>query len=360
MKIAIVGCGQFADAHIQEARRIPGTTVEAVCDLNPHMVEQAATRHQVAGQFTDLDRMLDEVRPDVVHVTTPPGSHLAIGRAATARGVHVYMEKPFTSTVAEAEELVDLATKAGVQVCVGHSYAFDSAFLRLQAAHAAGSLGDASHIDAVMGYNLAGPFGAAMMGDPTHWVHKLPGGIPHNNISHPVSLVLPFFPDESPTVVARGLRLRPERFGDVRDAFFDELRVTVLGARVTANIRFSCAARPVQMYCCVSGTRAQATASIDGRSLHLTTGASLPGPFAKVQWAYQAHRETRREFWRHAKSLAFARLHFFEGLHALMEQFYLAIAGQAPMPIPMSEAVRATRLIDAIFAECARAEEAHV
>jgi len=352
MKVAIVGCGQFADAHIQEVRRIPGATVVAVCDLNPHMAEQAATRLQVPGRYTDLSNMLDEARPDVVHVTTPPASHLAIGRMLAARGVHAYIEKPFTSTLAEAEELVDLAMRAGVLLCVGHSYAFDSAFLRLREQHAAGALGDVVDVQASMGYNLAGPFGAAMMGDPTHWVHQLPGGLPHNNISHPVSLVMPFLVDEHPAVVSRGMRLRRERYHDIRDAFFDELRVTIAGARTTASIRFTCAARPVQLFCTVTGSAAQATASLDGRSLHLTTGAPLPGPFARVQWTYRAHQQTRRELWRHVKGLAQARLHFFEGLHELVSRFYLAIDGRGEMPIPMPEAVRAARLIEQIFSAC--------
>ena len=52
-----------------------------------------------------------------------------------------------------------------------------------------------------------------------------------------------------------------------------------------------------------------------------------------------------------------ARLHFFEGMHELIRRFYLAIEGKGEMPIPMSEAVRTTRIIDDIFAECERHQE---
>jgi predicted dehydrogenase len=349
MRIAVVGCGQIADAHIQEARRIPGTDVVAVCDTNIHMAEQASARFGIAGQYTDLGRMLAETRPDVVHITTPPASHLAIGTAVLEHGAHAYVEKPFTVTAAEAEALVDHAERAGRLLCVGHSNAFDSSFLRLRDACDNGELGEIVHVDTLMGYNLAGPFGSMMLGDPTHWVHRLPGGLAQNNISHPLSLLLPFLPDDRPALTVERLRWRSERFGDIRDRFADELRVTLLGERTTAALTFSCRMRPVQLFVTVYGSKAQATASIDGRTFRVVRGAELPGPFARVQWAYREHQESRRELRRHAASLVRARLHYFEGLKTLIERFYLAVDGRAAMPLPMSEAVRTARLMDAIF-----------
>jgi predicted dehydrogenase len=357
VRIAIVGCGQIADAHIQEVRRIPDATVEAVCDLNYHMVEQAAARFEVPRLYTDLDRMLDEVRPEVVHVTTPPGSHVAIARKIAECGAHAYIEKPFTATVAEAEELVDCATRAGVLMCVGHCNAYDSAYLRMRQLYEEGALGEIVHVDTVMGYNLAGPFGAVMMGDPTHWVHTLPGGVAQNNISHPLSLLLPFLPDENPVVSARGLRCRPTRYGDHRDRFFDEIRVTLLGRGTTASVQFSSRVRPVQMYATVHGTKAYATASLDSRTLRVVHGASMPGPFARVQWAYRDQCETQREFRRNVAGLLRAKLHFFEGMHELIRRFYLAIQGKGDMPIPMAEALRTTRIMADIFTQCERGAE---
>ncbi len=357
MRAAIVGCGQIADAHIQEIRRLPGATVEAVCDVNIHMAEQAAVRFDVGQVFTDVGTMLDSVHPDVVHVTTPPGTHLQLGKTLAARGVHAYIEKPFTATVAEAEELIDSATRAGVLFCVGHSNAFDSAFLRMKRLWEEGVVGDAVHAESVMGYNLAGPFGAVVMGDPAHWVHTLPGGLAQNNLSHPLSLVLPFVPDEKPLVSAHGRRLRVKRFNDVRDRFPDEIRVTLLGRSTTASLLFTCRARPLQLYATLHGTQACATASIDSRTVRVVRGASMPGPFARVQWAYRDHSETKREWRRNVAGLVHARLHFFDGMHELIRRFYLAIHGSGDMPIPMAEALRTTRILEEIFTQCDRSME---
>ena len=356
MRVAIVGCGQIADPHVQEARKIEGTVVVAVCDQDDNMAAQVAKRFQVPGVYTDLDRMLDDAKPQAVHVTTPPASHLAIGRSLIDRGIHAYIEKPFTVTTAEAEELVDSAKRRGVLLCVGHSYAFDSGFLRLRRMIDAGTLGDPVHVESVMTYNLSGPFGAILMQEPEHWVHRLPGGVVQNNISHPLSLILPFLRDSRPALVAGGWRWRDVRFGDARDRFFDELRVTVLGDRATASIVFSCKARPVQLGVTFYGTLAQATVSLDARTVRVVRGASLPGPFARAQWAYRDFQEARREAWRRAVDLARARLHFFEGMQELIRRFYAAIEGRGAMPIAMDEALRITRVMEDIFIACRQDE----
>lgn len=353
MRAAIVGCGQIADAHIQEVRRVPGAVVVAVCDVNAHMVEQAATRFRVPGVYTDVSRMLAETRPDVVHITTPPSTHLAIGRRVLESGAHAYVEKPLTVTGVEAEELVDCAKRSHRLVCVGHSNAFDESVLRLKEAFELGQLGDAVHVEALMGYSLAGPFGTLLMSEPGHWVHALPGGLAQNNISHPLSLMLPFLPDDSLRVRAFGLRWRPERFGDERDRFHDELRVSLEGTRCTGSLLFSCRSRPVQLCVTVYGTKAQATASVDSRSLRFVRGATLPGPFARVQWIRRDFSEARREFWHRTGSLVRGRLHFFQGMHELIRRFYAAIEGTGEMPTPMKEAVRTARIIDDIVRSCA-------
>ena len=190
------------------------------------------------------------------------------------------------------------------------------------------------------------------MADPVHWVHRLPGGLAQNNLSHPLSLLLPFLGDPRPVVVARGFRWRKERFGDRRDRFFDELRASLTGDEVTASLVFSCRARPVQQHLTVHGTRAQAVVSLDARTVRFVRGASLPGPFARAQWACRDFGEARREAWRQVVHLARARLHFFEGMQELFRRFYAAVEGRAAMPIPMEEAVRAARVMDDVVAAC--------
>jgi predicted dehydrogenase len=358
-RVAVVGCGQIADAHVSQARRA-GAVVAAVCDVSPHMAEQAAARLGVPAWFSDLDALLERARPQVIHVTTPPASHLPLARRALAAGVHVYVEKPLTVDAGEAEALEHAAHAAGRLVCVGHNLVFDPVVRRLHALLAEGALGEVVHADAMMAYDLGGPFGALLMADAGHWIHRLPGGLAQNNLSHPLSLVLPLLGGTATGVRAIGRRLRAERFGDVRDAFHDELRVLLEGPRATAAVQFSCRARPAQLSLTVYGTRRTALVSLDARTLRVVDGSRMPGPFAKVDWARRDAAEAGRELVRRTRDLAFARLHYFEGLRALLGAFYAAVAGDAPPPIPLADARATAEVMDRTFADCRRGDGAGV
>ena len=211
MNIAVVGCGQIADAHFQEINRIDGAQVIAVCDLNIHLAKQAALRFNISKWYTDINLMMEENELDVVHVTTPPLSHYSIAKTLLDYDVNIYMEKPFTINLHEAKELVEIAAKKSRLICAGHNSAFDPAFLEFQEIYKRGDLGEVAHINCGMGYSLKGPFGKIMMGDPNHWVHKLPGGIPQNNISHPVSLILSIMKDPEINIYTRGFKWRSEK-----------------------------------------------------------------------------------------------------------------------------------------------------
>lgn len=109
LKVAIVGCGQIADGHVSEIQKLGDAAVLAVCDSEPLMAEQLAVRYGVPRWFSDYAAMLEEVRPDVVHICTPPASHLALTRAAVDAGCHVYVEKPLALDYQESVALVELS-----------------------------------------------------------------------------------------------------------------------------------------------------------------------------------------------------------------------------------------------------------
>src|SRR3989475_8035348 len=94
LKVAIVGCGKIADAHVSQIQRIKGCEIVGVCDSEPLMARQFYERFPVKRYFTDLTDLLSDARPDVVHITTPPESHFDLARLCMEQGCHVYVEKP--------------------------------------------------------------------------------------------------------------------------------------------------------------------------------------------------------------------------------------------------------------------------
>src|SRR2546423_15435705 len=113
MNIGIIGTGHIARQHLACLRELPGVRIAAVCDLSRAMAESAAERFGVPAWFTDSRRMLEEVKPDVVHVTTPPTSHFRLASDALDAGAHVLVEKPITVTFGEAQALVEKARDKG-------------------------------------------------------------------------------------------------------------------------------------------------------------------------------------------------------------------------------------------------------
>ena len=141
--LKVVGCGKIADAHAVQLQRIKGCKIVGVCDREPLMAKQLYERFPIDTYFSDLEKMLAEARPDVVHITTPPGSHFGLAKSCLESGCHVYVEKPLTLNETEARLLINLATDKGLKITVGHDYQFTHVARRFRNLVQSGFLGGA-------------------------------------------------------------------------------------------------------------------------------------------------------------------------------------------------------------------------
>jgi predicted dehydrogenase len=158
-RAALVGAGAIARQHLACLGGLPGVTVEGVCDLSPAIAEATAERHGVPRWFTDHRRMLEELRPDVVHVTTPPTSHFRLAMDALEAGAHVVVEKPVTPTLAELEALAARAAERGRALVEDHNYVFNSAPQEILRRIATGELGAVVHVEVLICLDISGPGG---------------------------------------------------------------------------------------------------------------------------------------------------------------------------------------------------------
>ena len=206
LNIAVVGCGKIADAHAAQIARIAGCRIVAACDREPLMARQFSARFGVTHQFADLERLLSESRPDVVHLTTPPATHFDLAMQCLDRGCHVYVEKPFTLRALEARELIAAARRKGLKITVGHDEQFGHASRRLRGIVQSGYLGGQPvHMESVYCYDLgASRYARAVLCNRQHWVRRLPGGLLQNIISHGIARIAEFLTTESPEIMAYG------------------------------------------------------------------------------------------------------------------------------------------------------------
>jgi predicted dehydrogenase len=352
LRVAIVGCGKIADGHVEEIKKIPGDAqVVAVCDREILMAEQMATRYALPAYYDSFERMLDKERPDVVHITTPPESHLALTRMSVAAGAHVYVEKPLALNHADAEALVDAVAKAGKKMTIGYTFLFDPPALEMRKLITEGALGEIVHVESYFGYSLTGQFGSALLADAGHWVHKLPGKLFHNSIDHMLNKLTEFMDDEEPRINATAWRRRASNFGDVRDDLQDELRVIMFGKRVSAYNTFSSHVTPAAHFVRVYGSKNIAHVDYISRTVTLEPGPKYPSAIGRLLPAFGQALQFAREGARNGSALARGDFQFFSGLQRLFHMFYQSISAGAPLPISTRDMLRISRWMDEIFAQ---------
>ncbi|HEY4301506.1 MAG TPA: Gfo/Idh/MocA family oxidoreductase [Candidatus Didemnitutus sp.] len=351
LRVAIIGCGKIADQHVQAINRIAGTTLAAVCDRELLMAEQLAGRAGHPPAFADVGAMLAAVRPDVVHITTPPQGHFALGRQCLEAGSHVYLEKPFTITAGEAEDLVALAAARGRTLTAGHNLQFTLEMLEMRRAVREGFLGGKPvHLESHFSYSLDdASYVGPILGDPNHWVRRLPGQLLHNVVSHGIAKLAEFLDDDLEVVSAHGHQSpRLHRMGGAE--VLDELRVHFRDRTgTTAYFCFSTQLRPGQNRLRIFGPANALT--IDHATGSLIRHRSR-GDKSYLTYLLPPLREAREQFaaaWRNARHLAGRRLYQDAGMRELIEQFYQSARTGASPPIPMREIVLTARIMDEIF-----------
>lgn len=349
LRVGIIGCGKIADGHAEIVKHLDGAELAAVCDREPLLAEQLAVRYGVPGWYGDTAEMLDREKLDVVHITTPPAVHLHLTRQCVNAGAHVFLEKPLALTSPEARQLIDTVLAAGRQMTINYWPNFDPPAMQFKDMLARGVLGDPVHVEAFIGYDLGGNYGQVLMSDPSYWVHKLPGKLFHNMMDHIFNRIVPFFPDEDPEVHAFAFKRREGIRNDATDAMLDELRVYMRGGRVSAFGSLCSHARPVANTMKVYGTNA--TVEVDFNNRTVVTMASQRYPSAvgrlapPLQMANRYFSEAKKNLGQFRRS----EFHFFAGMSKLLELFYAGIRTGGAPPIPYTEILRVSEVMDRII-----------
>lgn len=359
LKVGIVGCGKIADAHAAQILRVGGAEIVAVCDREPLMARQLYERFPVKQFFTDVAQMIEEARPDVIHITTPPTSHYPLARLCLERGCNVYVEKPFTIDAKETERLIELALAKGCKITAGHNYQFSHAARRMRDLVRSGYLGGVPvHMESYFGYDLGDPaYARALLGDKRHWVRQLPGQLLQNVISHGVARIAEFLATDNPTVIAHGFA-SPVLQSIGETEIVDELRVVISDeGRTTAFFTFSTQMKPILQEFRVYGPKNglildqnhEVVLKLRGNKYKSYADFFIP----PVEMAKQ-----QLENWRRNVGLFMKKdLHMDTGIKYLIDGFYRSIREGTEVPIPYREILLTSKIMDSIFAQLKEARE---
>lgn len=146
--VAIVGYGYWGPNLLRNYLEVPGVSVAWVCDRRPEALEKVRRRYPAQAVSGSYDEVLADPTVDAVVIATPISTHFDLAAAALRAGKHVFVEKPMTSSTADAEELVRLAGETGLTLMVGHTFVFSPPVRKLGELIHDGSLGDIHFITA--------------------------------------------------------------------------------------------------------------------------------------------------------------------------------------------------------------------
>jgi predicted dehydrogenase len=349
LRVGIVGCGKIADGHADVLQYLEGAALVAVCDREPLLAEQLAVRYGIPGWYGDFAEMLEKERLDVVHITTPPGVHLALTRQAVAAGCHVFLEKPLALTATESRDLIETVIAGGKQMTINYWPNFDPPAMEFKRILASGAIGDPVHIEAFIGYDLAGAYGQALMADAGHWVHRLPGKLFQNMMDHIFNRIVPLFPDVEPEVHAFAYKRREAVRGDGTDALLDELRVFLKVGGVSGYGSLCSHARPVANTLKVYGTKNTVEVDFNNRTVVMAAAQKYPSSIGRLVPPFQMAGRYLAQGRKNVGAFRRYEFQFFAGMGTLLELFYEAIRTGSEPPIPYSEILRVVDVMDRVI-----------
>jgi predicted dehydrogenase len=128
IRCAVIGVGYLGKFHAQKYAALPNAELVAVVDSNRQSAEQLAQELHCRA-CNDLNEILDDV--DAISIVAPTTLHHKMASECLRHGIHVLVEKPITTTLAQADELIELARKNKCVLQVGHLERFNAAILAL-------------------------------------------------------------------------------------------------------------------------------------------------------------------------------------------------------------------------------------
>jgi len=338
MKIGIVGSGMISGHHLTAISRYPGSEIVGVVDRDLGRARAQAMLFGVPHSFETLPELL-ALKPDVVHVLTPPESHTRLVAQALESGAHVYVEKPMAVHVNDCDAMIAIAAGADRQLCVGHCYNYIPVIVQAQELIASGAAGEVVQVAAAYNYDVSRnpTFGKG------HWSNELPGGLAEDLAVHLVSLLIRLLGEPQRTsAMSRSA-------SQVSGAKSEDVRAVVECARGLGTLSVSLRGRPDMLLLDIWCTRMLLRLNVSSMSLtvyrQLPVSQKLARGLANLDAATQLVGGTLTATWR----LLRGKLDGSFGITPCIHAFYDALAAGKPSPIDPREGAQAVRILRSIW-----------
>lgn len=149
VNIGVIGYGYWGPNLVRNFSQTVGANVIAVCDQRAERRALVEKVYPSIKTYADVHELLNNPQIDAVVVATPVSSHYALALQALKAGKHVFVEKPFTANVAQAEQLVEEAERRNLTIMVDHTFIYTSAVRKIKDLVTSGAIGQLYYYNSV-------------------------------------------------------------------------------------------------------------------------------------------------------------------------------------------------------------------
>nr|WP_081539576.1 Gfo/Idh/MocA family oxidoreductase [Kitasatospora sp. SID7827] len=147
--LAVIGAGYWGPNLVRNAQQTAALRLHWLCDLDEQRSRKVLGEYSTVATTTSYEQVLADERVQAVAIATPAGAHHRLARAALEAGKHVLVEKPITTTVEEAADLVALAEERGLALMCDHTFCYTPVVRRIRELVHGGEIGDVQFFDSV-------------------------------------------------------------------------------------------------------------------------------------------------------------------------------------------------------------------
>ena len=147
INVGLIGFGYWGPNLARNFNLNPDFNLSAICDFSGDRLEAAGKHYPQVNLYKDLTEFYKDKVLDVIAIATPVATHYKLAKNAILTGRHVWLEKPMTETVAQAEELIELAAQKSKVLLVDHTFVYTGAVRKIKEIIDRGELGDLVYYD---------------------------------------------------------------------------------------------------------------------------------------------------------------------------------------------------------------------
>jgi len=288
--------------------------------------------------------MINEQKPDIIHVLTPPDDHASISIMAMNQGCHVLVEKPMALTVSDAKKMVEVAKQNNVHLCVDHSYIFEDVVQRAIQFVSTGKIGEVISVQANLAYDVRRkPAFTEEGAEYCHWSYRMNGGPVQDLMPHPASLVMEFV-SEIREVQSVGLNR-----GLLPNGWQDEIRVLLKSDSVTGYISISFNEKPDATSLTIKGTKGLVHGDLFSGIVAVQKQSSLPRAVRRGLSGCQLTVQNLKGTVGSIYKFVAGRIDKSGGIESVISKFYDAIRNQGEPPVSLDKSIRVVDLMNRVW-----------